>query len=179
MGSSSSSNRCSTISDIPADLGHPSKLDEDSDLCQCCADDEGGMFRGFCPPPKNKRSRDNRWSDDPIGTPVQDTPPNIRRMRMQMENMGVMSSRYEGLEKETSMSTQKTSDSSGGTASFKGKFGAVSPTADYKKSSSAEIHEGKVSLEIVLRLDFFLAHDKHIFAKCTCCFITFHLCFLN
>ena len=146
MGNSSSSKGNATVINMPADLTLPSTIDEEDDHCECCGDEDGGIFRGFCPPPKNRNSRYSRWSDDPIGTPMQETPPNIRKMRTQMEKMGLMSSRYQGLEKEATFpSRQKSSGSSGGTASSSGKFGALSPPSDFKKSPSAQIHQGQVS----------------------------------
>lgn len=96
-----------------------------------------GIFRGFCPPPKSKRPGYVRWNgEDPIGTPTQETPPNIRRMRMEANH--VMSSKYAGLEKETtSIRMQKTPEGSDGTSSSSGKFGV-----DSMQSPSAEVHEG-------------------------------------
>jgi hypothetical protein len=111
------------------------KSDEE-DIC--------GIFRGFCPPPKRSSSRrsDNiRWmQNDRMGTPLQETPPNIRRMRI--EQAAVMSSKYAGLEKETPYyPLEKTTNGSGSTASSSGNFA----TSGSAQPAAPQVHEGRVS----------------------------------
>lgn len=129
-GSNSSADRFFVSSD-------GNEKSDEEDIC--------GIFRGFCPPPKRSSSRrsDNmRWmQNDLMGTPLQETPPNIRRMRM--EQAAVMSSKYAGLEKETPCyPLEKTTNGSGSTASSSGNF-ATSCSA---QPAAPQVHEGRVSL---------------------------------
>jgi hypothetical protein len=125
-----------------ADLLSPSLEDNEKGVKDVC-----GIFRGFCPPPRasSKRSGNVRWSEnDPMGTPIQETPPNIRRMRM--ENNALMSSKYAGLEKEAPCyPLEKTPDGSGSTASSSGQFGSCPP-----QPPSPQVHEGHVSFNRLL-----------------------------
>jgi len=128
-------------STFSADRTFPSSEgNENSDEEDVC-----GIFRGFCSPPKrssSRRSGNVRWmQNDLMGTPLQETPPNIRRMRM--EQAAVMSSKYAGLEKETPCyPLEKTPDGSGSTTSSSGKFGTCCST----QPAAPQVHEGHVSV---------------------------------
>jgi hypothetical protein len=104
MGNSSSAQTGSAVPGPPL-----RRRNSDSSYEEDGHDDGRGCFcanplSSFCSPRDYSHAtslrggKKNGKYSDTLGTPVQQTPPNIRRARM--ERLGLLSSKYEGLEKE-------------------------------------------------------------------------------
>jgi len=97
MGNSSSTPPPPGLEPLP--VRDSDSSDDENERCGC-----SNPFAGFCSPrdythaPSALGAKTKRWGSDSLGTPVQATPPNIRRARM--ERLGLLSSNYDGLEKE-------------------------------------------------------------------------------